>query len=171
MTKKYKQFDLAQRYKIEAYLSSGYSQSEIAIFLGVHKSTISRELTRNVPKRGKGAKIYGGTKADNKTISRHKFKPKYTSFSYPLKKQMREWMSQKKYSPELVHAQWKKDGIKGVSHETMYKFIWRSKHSNKRSDAEFKNIHIHLKHGKRRRKRGNYKHTRGLIPNRVSIVY
>ena len=33
-----------------------------------------------------------------------------------------------------------------------------------------KELYKHLKHGKRRRKRGNYKDTRGLIPNRVSII-
>jgi IS30 family transposase len=51
----------------------------------------------------------------------------------------------------------------------MYQFIWKCKHSNKRDNIAFKGLYKHLKHGKRRRKRGNYKDTRGLIPNRVSI--
>ena len=42
--KKYKQLTLAQRYQIEALLQAGITQ--IAIQLGVHKSTISRELKR-----------------------------------------------------------------------------------------------------------------------------
>ena len=41
-------------------------------------------------------------------------------------------MSTKRYSPELVSAQWSKDGIKGVSYETIYKFICDCKHSQKR---------------------------------------
>lgn len=82
---------------------------------------------------------------------------------------MSNWMQTKHYSPELVAAQWKKEGVSGVSYETMYKFIWQCKHTNKRSNAAYKNLHQFLRHGKRKRKRGNFKDSRGLIPNRVSI--
>lgn len=82
---------------------------------------------------------------------------------------MKEWMIQKKYSPELVSAQWAKNQIAGVSHETIYKFILNCKHTNKRENRPFKNLYKQLKHGRRKRKRGNYKDSRGLIPNRVSI--
>jgi transposase, IS30 family len=169
MTKEYKQLDLAQRYKIEAYLDAGYSNTKISVLIGVHRSTIGRELDRNIPKRGVGAKVYNALKAEQKTKVRHHEKHKHTTFTYSLKKQMQDWMSQKKFSPELVKAQWKKDNIQGVSHECMYKFIWKCKFSSKLIHKEFKNLHSDLKHGKRRRKRGNYKDSRGLIQNRVSI--
>jgi len=78
-------------------------------------------------------------------------------------------MEEKKYSPELINAYWKRNNINGVSHESIYKFIWESKHSNQLKNKIYKPLHKHLKHGKRRRKRGNYKDTRGLIPNRISI--
>jgi IS30 family transposase len=171
MTKKYNQLTLRQRYKIEAYIEAGNSQTQIALLLGVHKSTISRELKRNIPKRGVGAKIYNAIKAHSKTEVRHSAKAKYTSFTLELKQQMSEWMNKRRYSPELVSAQWKKNNIQGVSHECMYRFIWQCKHSNKRINKAFKELHKFLKHGKRRRKRGNYKDTRGLIPGRVSIEY
>ena len=61
-----------------------------------------------------------------------------------------------------------KDNIAGVCHETIYKFIWQSKLSNKKCERDYKKIY-QLKHGRRRRKRGNYKDNRGLIANRVSI--
>lgn len=169
MTKKYNQLTLEQRYKIEALISTGMTQSSIADHIGVHKSTISREIRRNVPQRGSGAKIYVAINADNKTRNRHKVKKKHIYLTTDLKKQLKEWMEQKKYSPELISAQWAKDGIEGVSHETIYKFIWNCKHTNKRENREYKNLYKQLKHGKRRRKRGNYKDSRGLIPNRVSI--
>lgn len=54
---------------------------------------------------------------------------------------MKEWMQQKKYSPELISAQWSKDGIEGVSHETIYKFIWNCKHTNKRDNREYKSLY------------------------------
>jgi transposase, IS30 family len=169
MTKKYNQLTLKQRYKIEAYFNLGKSQTIIANLLGVNKSTISRKLTRNMPKRGVGAKQYLAQNAQFKTAKRHIEKRKYTKFSEPLKLQMKSWMETKKYSPELVAAQWKKDNQAGVSHECMYQFIWQCKHTNQRKNSQYKNLHRHLKHGKRRRKRGNYKDTRGLIPNRKSI--
>jgi transposase, IS30 family len=169
MTKKYKQLTLVQRYKIEAYKLACKSISEIAILLSVNKSTISRELKRNTPQRGKGAKIYVAINAQQKTTKRHVEKEKSGCFTLDLKLQMKKMMEQNKYSPELIAAVWKKEQINGVSHETMYKFIWHCKHTNREITKDFKNLYKHLKHGKRRRKRGNYKDTRGLIPNRVSI--
>jgi transposase, IS30 family len=169
MTKKYNQLTLEQRYMIEAYIKAGKSQIEIALLIGVHKSTVSRELSRNIPKRGQGAKLYIGTKAQIRTDIRHAVKPKYVKFTDDLKADMLYLMAEKKYSPELISAQWKKDNKASISHETLYKFIWKCKHTNKTKYRQYKSAYKHLKHGKRRRKRGNYKDTRGLIPNRVSI--
>lgn len=169
MTKKYNQLTLEQRYKIEALIKVEKSFREIADIVGVHKSTIGRELKRNVPQRGIGAKIYAAYRAEQKTRQRHQAKAKYVHFTPALKKQSKEWMTTKCYSPELVSAQWIKNKVEGVSHETIYKFIWNCKHTNKRSNKAYKNLYKCLKHGRRKRKRGNYKDSRGLIPNRVSI--
>jgi transposase, IS30 family len=169
MTKVYKQLTLIQRYKIAAHKEAGKNQTEIAKLLSVHKCTVSREFKRNIPSRGIGAKIYVPEKAQSKTDIRHKLKHKFTSFTSSLKMEMKKMIEEKKYSPELVNAQWKKNGTTGVSHECMYKFIWECKHGNQRKNKDYKSLYKHLKHGKRRRKRGNYKDSRGLIPNRVSI--
>ncbi len=169
MTKKYSQLNLVQRYKIEAHVNTGKSLTEIALLIGVDKSTVSRELQRNIPKRGLGAKVYNAFNAQVKTEKRHQEKHKHTAFTLPLKEQMKVLLETRKFSPELVCAHWEKENIAGVSAECMYQFIWHCKHSNKRVNKKFKHLHKHLKHGKRRRKRGNYKNTRGLIPNRVSI--
>src|SRR3972149_490139 len=48
----YKQLAQEQRYQIYALKKMGHNQTEIASFLGVHKSTISRELCRNRGQRG-----------------------------------------------------------------------------------------------------------------------
>ena len=42
---------LSQRYEIYHLKKQGFTQSSIAISIGVHKSTISRELKRNSDKR------------------------------------------------------------------------------------------------------------------------
>ena len=169
MTKKYSQLTLGQRYQIEALKTAGHNQSSIAKTIGVNKSTISREFKRNVGKRGTGAKKYVAKKAQKKTDSRHTEKPKRVLFTTELKLEVLQKMTIEKWSPELISAQWKLEKKAGVSHETIYKFIWKSKFGNKKVDLPFKPIYKHLKHGKRRRKRGNYKDSRGLIPNRVPI--
>ncbi len=169
MSKIYSQLTLAQRYQIEALKNANHSQTFIAKTVGVNKSTICRELKRNVPKRGTGAKIYNAEKAEVKTRMRHKLKPKQILFSTELKRDVVKKMTIEKLSPELISAQWKKDHQRGVSHETIYKFIWEAKFSNKKEHKNFKRTYRLLKHSKRRRKRGNYKDNRGLIPNRVSI--
>jgi IS30 family transposase len=50
MTKKYNQLTLVQRYKIEALVSAGNTQTAIASILGVHRRTICREFKRNDPR-------------------------------------------------------------------------------------------------------------------------
>lgn len=77
---------LTERYEINRYLNSGNSQTFIADALGVNKSTISWELRRNVPKRGKEANVYDALKAQIKTSNRHITKPKNSKFTIALKK-------------------------------------------------------------------------------------
>lgn len=50
--KPYKQLATEQRYQIYGLKQAGLDQSQIAINLGVNKSTISRELSRNKGQRG-----------------------------------------------------------------------------------------------------------------------
>jgi len=48
----YTQLTHEQRYQIQALMKAGLNQSEIAVIVGVHKSTISRKLSRNHGLRG-----------------------------------------------------------------------------------------------------------------------
>ena len=169
MTKKYKQLSLEQRYKIEALLSTSITQSEIARLIGVNRSTICREFKRNVPKRGCLDYTYDGLSAQKKTDIRHSTKHKKTILTDSLKIDILHKLKHLKYSPEFIENQWKKDGVQGVSHETIYRFIWSCKHGNRQEDIMYKYAYKHLKHGNRRRKRSNSKHNRGLIKNRIGI--
>jgi len=169
MTKKYLQLTLPQRYQVEALYHLGLSQTAIAELVGCHRSTICRELQRNMPKRGRGANLYDAHKAQQKTERRHAEKQKHIRFTDELKAETRYYLEEEKQSPEFIVALWAKKGKKGVSHETIYKLIWDGKKSNKKEHLPDKQLYRHLKHGRRRRKRGNYKDSRGLIPNRVSI--
>lgn len=169
MTKKYFQLTLEQRYQIEALKDAGHNQSSISKIVGVNKSTICREYKRNIPLRGIGAKVYVAFRSQQKTDLRHTEKHKVILFSPDLKRKARRMMMIEKFSPELITAKWRKDGKLNVSHETIYKWIWQCKLGNRKEDAENKRLYLHLKHGRRRRKRGNYKDNRGLIAHRVSI--
>jgi len=169
MTKKYFQLTLEQRYQIEALRSAGHGQTTIAKIINVNKSTVCREFKRNIALRGFGAKIYFAEKAKKKTDLRHAEKYKTSSFSTEMKQQASQLLMVEKFSPELISAQWRKNEQPGVSHETIYKWIWDCKHSNRKQSVQHKQLYLHLKHGRRRRKRGNYKDNRGLIAHRVSI--
>lgn len=169
MSKNYNQLSQEQRYQIEALLNAGTKQKEIAEIIGKSASTISRELKRNIPKRGHGALMYSARIAQRKTILRHVTKPKQIRFTTEQKELTREWLSNLKYSPELIHVEGKSKLGDFVSHETIYKWIWHCKHSHHRKDDGDQLLYKHLAHGKRRRKRGLRRDTRGIIPNRTSI--
>ncbi|WP_297338405.1 helix-turn-helix domain-containing protein [Algoriphagus sp.] len=63
-----------QRYQIEILIKAGTKQVEIAMLIGVHKSTASRELKRNTGKRGPHAKAYSAKIAMDRTKERHRLK-------------------------------------------------------------------------------------------------
>lgn len=48
----YTQLTYNQRYHIYTFMKAGLCQTEIAEIVGVHKSTISREIRRNRVRRG-----------------------------------------------------------------------------------------------------------------------
>ena len=50
--KQYTQLDHEQRYQISGLHKAGWNQTPIADEIGVHKSTISREFSRNKGQRG-----------------------------------------------------------------------------------------------------------------------
>ena len=169
--KKYKQLTLSQRYQIQNFLQVGFTQTQIAFELGVNKSTISRELKRNIPSRGQTARRYIGEHAQRKTDHRHSHKHKSLMLTDPLKERIAGLMIYEKWSPELIAKRLSKDGETCVSHETIYKWIWTAKHSHHRDHIQYKDLHKHLRHTGRRQKRGNLKDNRGAIMQRTSIEY
>ena len=81
MSKNYTQLNLVQRYQIEVLLKSGLRKKAIADQIGVHPSTISRELKRNTALRGRTAGDYVASNAQRRTDNRHKEKAKQVLFS------------------------------------------------------------------------------------------
>jgi transposase, IS30 family len=169
MTTNYSHLDQGQRYKIVALLNAGKSRTEIALDLGCHKSTIGRELKRNTPKRGRGAKLYNAEHAQAKAELRHVSKEKHCPFTVEMKEQVVKWLTVEKLSPELISVMGKLEYGRFVSHETIYAWIWEMKHSKRKEDQPYRKLYLELKHGRRRRKRGNYHGNRGCIPDRAPI--
>lgn len=166
---KFNQLNQSQRYQIEALVKAGCTQRSISDQLNVHKSTVSRELSRNTAKRGRTAGSYSASNAQRRTQLRHKEKPKKIKLTHELKENISAYLIHQKWSPELISGYLKKEGKQAVSHETIYQWIWYSKHSKHRESISYSQLYKELKHGKRRRKRGNMKDTRGTILNRTPI--
>ena len=157
--KKHNQITLAQRYEIQGYLTAGKSTSFIAEQLDVHPSTVYRELNRNSDQRnGK----YKAELAENKCRSRHSNKPKKVLFTPELIEKT-ESLLRKDYSPEQIVGHLTNIGQESVSIERIYTHIW----SDKKQGGK---LYKHLRNrGKRYRKRGGGKDSRGLISNRLDI--
>jgi transposase, IS30 family len=158
MSKNYTQLSLVQRYQIQAFVKAGIKQKMIAQEIGVHPSTISRELNRNI-----------ASNAQRRTDQCHQFKPNLVKFTWIMKEQATQWLSNEKWSPEIISVVGRQTGKCPVSAEWLYQWIWQSKHGNKRDEKRYKKIYQHLKNGKRRRKRGARKDDRGIIHHRVPI--
>jgi len=169
MSKNYTHLSLDQRYQIEALLKTGITQKQIAGIVGVDPSTITRELKRNVGSRGRGAGVYHSSNAQRRTTLRHQEKPKKVIFTKSMKDWIVDRLKEERWSPELISHQGNKTGECPISHEWIYQWIWDCKHSNRKENKQYRQLYCYLKHGKRRRKRGNRKDRRGIIPNRVSI--
>src|SRR5699024_4848544 len=81
--------------------------------------------------------------------------------------QARRWLTQEKLSPELISGRWQVKRIDGVSHETLYQWIWTAKLTGYPKD---KNLYKDLKHGAGKGRRGDRQDSRGTIKGRVSIT-
>src|SRR3990167_7836221 len=158
MAKSYRHLTYEQRCQIDILKASGESPIKIAQILGVHRSTITRELQRN---SNSGDQSYHYEKAHQKTQDRRKqshcLKMTPEMILIIIEKLKMGW------SPEQISGWFKKQGKEYVSYETIYKHIWKDK---KRGGTLFK----YLRHsGKKYNKRSKGTAGRGCIPGRVDI--
>ena len=143
-----------QRYQIQALLKSDHKQTEIAETIGVHKSTICRELKRNQGQRGYRPKQAHCYAVNRRKWDRQRIQPQ--TWAWIEEKICEDW------SPEQISLWMKKHESVNVSHEWIYQYIY----TDKRAGGE---LHKHLRCQKKRRKRYGSNERRGKIPNRVSI--
>jgi IS30 family transposase len=151
----YKQLAREQRYQIYALMKAGLSQTAIARIIGVHKSTISREMRRN-----RGLRGYRPKQAHRFAEHRRAkaAKPRISSETWSLV----VFLLRDDWSPEQISGWLAKEYRLRVSHESIYLFILK----NKRQGG---NLHLHLRCRRQRRKRYGSTNSRGQLVNRVSI--
>ena len=151
----YTQLTREQRYQIYALMKAGLSQTAIARIIGVHKSTISREMRRN-----RGLRGYRPKQAQ-RFVEIRRAKAVTTRISPETWIQV-ERLLREDWSPEQISGWLAKECRIRVSHESIYQFIL----NNKRQGG---NLHLHLRCKRQRRKRYGATNSRGRLVNRVSI--
>jgi IS30 family transposase len=160
----YKQLDYLTRCKIFGLWKAGLNQTEIADEIDVHKSTISRELKRNITfvRTALGSWQYKPDYAQGHAESRRKEKPKRIKFTKEVEQFVHEKLKEE-WSPEQISGYGKRHTLFSISHERIYQFIL--------SDKEKGGIlYKHLRHQhKKYRKRYGSPSRQGPIKNRVMI--
>lgn len=145
----YTQLTCEQRYQINGLMQVQRTQNEIAKIVGVHKSTVSRELCRNRGQRG-----YRPKQAHRLALSRRNKTKK--SITEDIWRQV-ERLIRIEWSPKQISGRMKLQGGLNISHEWIYQYILRDK--ERRVE-----LYKHLRCQKKRRKRCGAYERRGNLP-------
>jgi len=160
MVMKYTQLTAAARGAIEMLLKENYTQKEIANKLGVHRSTVSREIDKRRTPNGYFAEVAQLHRQRLQKKSRKKKK-----FAYSKRQKYICSKLQFGWSPEQIAGRLKLDDpALYVCKETIYQFLY--------SDpwAKEEKLYQYLRYGrKKRRKQTGRSVYRSKIPNKVSI--
>ena len=144
-----------ERYVIYALKKTGHNQTQIAALVGVHKSTISREIRRN-----RGGRGYRHKQAHSSALARRQGKspPRIDAGTWAFI----EDLIRQEWSPEQISGWMKKEMGYSVSHEWIYQYILHDKQA-------CGDLFLHLRCRKKRKKRYGSNDRRGQIKNRISI--
>ena len=118
MLRMYKQLTREQRYAIYLGKQEGKTQTAIARQIGVHKSTVSRELKRNSNRSG----AYGWRAADEKTRERRERTVRNRETSPSVLREARKLLLMEDWSPRQISGWLKRRGTT-ISHERIYRMI------------------------------------------------
>ncbi len=151
----YTQLTREQRYQIYALKKAGHTQTETAAIIGVHKSSISRELRRNRGQRG-----YRPGRAQELAAARQHaaHRPRISAQTWVTV----ESLLRMEWSPEQIAGRLKLERRAAVSHERIYQYVY----ADKRAGGT---LHLHLRCQRERRKRYGKQSRRGQIAGRVGI--
>jgi IS30 family transposase len=155
----YRQLSPEERYMLAALRKQGFNKSQIARALGRHRSTVGRELRRNSTKADGRYRASTAQERANGRRSRARRNRRFTPEDFAVVEELlrRQW------SPEQVAGHLRRVGLLGISHETIYRHVWRDK---KEGGA----LHTHLRGArKKRRKRYGAYDSRGRLAGKRMI--
>ena len=157
----YRHFTAFERGQIQALLQEGKSVNAIGRALGRHPSSISREIRRNAHKgqylAEQAQQRYGERRRECRPPLKLEYRPLW---DYIHRKLPLCW------SPETIsgrlRVEYPDDSRMHISHEALYQALYR--------DPRLRPLIVYLRQGRpKRRKRGQSKTARLVIPNRVPI--
>ena len=155
----YSQLTMVQRYQIEALRRERVSLSAIAKLLGVHRSTIGREINRNQLDSGDYIAHYAQVSARLRYQRKQKNKKLCPAHQRYIHAKLKEG-----WSPEQIAGRMSLDGLVSLSHETIYRYIYRRMREGHKELAHY----LRHKHRKYKSRKGIYE-LRGKIPRAKPI--
>jgi IS30 family transposase len=144
---------------LAALRRQGHSQAEIARSLGRHRSTVCREVRRNSSRSDGRYRAFTAQERTNGRRSRSRRNQRFSAADFALVDDLlcRQW------SPEQVVGHLARSGLLSISHETIYRHVWRDK-------REGGLLYTHLRGAKkRRRKRYGAYDSRGRLAGKRMI--
>lgn len=155
----YHQITSAERYRLSALRRQGLGNPQIARHLGRHRSTIWREVRRNAhPTDG----YYKVEKAIERSSGRRRRARSHPRFGPG--QLHRVWrLLRRRWSPEQIAGHLGSSGSLRISHETIYRHIWRDL---RRGGDLFRYLRCAIK---RRRKRYGAYDSRGRLAGKRMI--
>lgn len=152
------QITRVERYLIHEHLRQGHNYSEIGRMLRRHRSTISREIHRNYH-ADRGYYDYIAQERCNGRRSRTRKKSQFSPEEWARVRQFLEM----DWSPEQVSLVFDEHELLSISHETIYRYIWKDK-------EEGGELYRHLRQScKQRRKRNGAHDSRGILRGKRDI--
>jgi transposase, IS30 family len=155
----YRQLTSEERYMLAALRRQGLNHSQIAHSLGRHRSTVCREVRRNSTRADGHYRPFTAQERTNGRRSRSRRNLRFTPRDFALIDELlcRQW------SPEQVAGHLARSGLLSISHETIYRHVWRDK---KQGGL----LYTHLRGArKRRRKRYGAYDSRGRLAGKRLI--
>src|SRR5215210_2793283 len=119
----YRQLSPEERYMLAALRRQGLNQAGIARTLGRHRSTVCRELRRNSTRADGHYRAFTAQERTNGRRSRSRRNSHFTAADFALVDRLlcRQW------SPEQVAGYLGRRGLLSISHETIYRHVWKDK--------------------------------------------
>lgn len=157
---KYQQLNVEERSALATLKRLGMSVAEMAREIGRHRSTVARELQRNAtPHDG----WYRAGRAHERAVARRRRSRRNSQFGRAELARVEELLREE-WSPEQVAGYLRSRGELEISHETIYRHVWRDR-------TKGGSLYLHLRCAQKQcRKRYGRHDSRGRLAGKRSIA-